>query len=98
MQLIDLLSGSGRRNPSTASELRQMIHDSIKTASARIATNNKFLELIDKMGDENVTRLLKFMDGDNPDAPVLKVGPHGPGCECPPENADDVEDDCTTKH
>lgn len=52
------------------------------------------LTLLDDMGEAKFERVISIINdrGRQEIEPVL--GPHGPGCECPPEAADDDE----TKH
>lgn len=71
----------------------------IKKMADLTALMEKMVREIDAIGEDKLERILMMANGNDPDAPkseaTLKVGPHGPGCECGPD--DEPEQDCV-KH
>lgn len=90
ISLAELMGATKAPEPTT----REKIEDSIRYHERRLADMKEALGLLDAMGDDKVQRLVNIISdkGRQEIEPVL--GPHGPGCECPSEDADDDE----TKH
>ena len=99
-QILKAMLESGTKMEDNIKTVRQTIHDRIRHYTERIDALNRLTQLMDEIGDEKVSRLISFMNGDDPDkpTPTLKIGPHGPGCECPPEDDEDAPPTCGKAH
>jgi hypothetical protein len=84
MKMIqDAASGEGE----TRQTMLEYIDGQIAGLTKRVELMKKAREELIAVGADKMERIITMVrHNHDPDGPVEKVGPHGAGCECPPED------------
>lgn len=66
--------------------IEKWIEERIEHHKGKAALYEKALAEVREFDSRRWDRIYKYTQGEDPDAPVEKVGIHGPGCECPTDD------------
>lgn len=87
MQLVKLVGG-GDKDEAQIEPTLDFIDGQIQQVEERLRMLRKARAELVALGPAKFDRIISILSHrKDPDAPVEKVGPHGPGCECKPIDA-----------
>lgn len=84
VQALMAAANQGQQEDSGPENVRDWAVNKIAAYKTHIAKLEKLIAEVDAIGADRIHRITQLAAGVDPDAPksTLKVGPHGPGCEC----------------
>lgn len=82
-EAIQQLQQMGETRGSERRTVLQIALDALAYHERRVKDFKEVIDLIRALGEDNIERIGMLLNDIQPE------GPHGPGCECPPEEPED---------
>jgi hypothetical protein len=96
MNIVEMMRAASQ--PEQLESVERLLVGRIEHAKTRLALYEKALAEVQAIGTRKIDRIIQMCNGEDPDATKpVHVGPHGPGCECQPEELD-ADDPACQRH